>query len=112
MTTFVPPIVDPAVKTASAGNVPERYRLGPSFVPKSRYIDPEFLALEYERLFTKTWLNACRLEEIEQVGDYVEYTIGDQSIIVVRTSQDEVKAFHNACRHRGTALVRGKGRVG
>src|SRR4051812_40755723 len=42
--------------------VPERYRLGDAFVPKSRYLDPEFQQLEVVRLFTKTWLMACRLE--------------------------------------------------
>ena len=33
---------------------------------------------------------ACRLEEIPGVGDFVEYEILDQSVIVVRTSEYEV----------------------
>jgi Asp-tRNA(Asn)/Glu-tRNA(Gln) amidotransferase A subunit family amidase len=41
--------------------VPERYRLGEAFVPKGRYLDREFLELELERVFTRTWLMACRL---------------------------------------------------
>ena len=51
---------------------------------------------------------ACRLEEIPNVGDYVEYTILDKSVIVVRAN-DGVKAFHNACRHRGVRLANGPG---
>ena len=51
---------------------------------------------------------ACRLEEIPAVGDAVEYEILDQSVIVVRTDDGEVRAFQNACRHRGVKLVDGR----
>ena len=51
--------------------VPERYRLGEAFVPKGRYLDAEFQQLEVDRLFTKTWLMACRLEDLPGVGSYV-----------------------------------------
>jgi len=94
-----------------AEEVPDRWRLGPAFVPKGRYTDPEFLALELERLFPRSWLNACRWDEVERVGDYVDFEIGGQSIVVVRTDQG-LKAYFNACRHRGTRLVQGQGRIG
>jgi glycine betaine catabolism A len=99
------------VWTAVDVKVPEKWRLGPAFVPKGRYTDPEFLQLELERLFPRVWLNACRFDEVERVGDYVEFEIGDQSIIVVRT-EDGLRAYFNACRHRGTRLVQGQGRIG
>jgi Ring hydroxylating alpha subunit (catalytic domain)/Rieske [2Fe-2S] domain len=51
---------------------------------------------------------ACRLEQIEKVGEWVEYKNLGKSVIVVRTP-DGVKAFHNACRHRGVQLVKGHG---
>ncbi len=92
-------------------DVPLRWRLGPAFVPKGRYIDREFLDLELERLFPRTWLNACRVDEVEQVGQYVDFEIGGQSIVVVRTDAG-LKAYFNSCRHRGTRLVHGQGRIG
>lgn len=98
-------------RTALDLDVPERWRLGPSFVPKGRYTDPEFLRLEIERLFPKTWLNACRFDEVERIGDYVDFEICGQSIVVVRTEQG-LRAYYNACRHRGTRLVQGRGRIG
>ena len=94
-----------------AEDVPDRWRLGSAFVPKGRYTDPEFLGLELERLFPRTWLNACRWDEVERVGDYVDFEIGGQSIVVVRTDKG-LKAYFNACRHRGTRLVQGQGRIG
>jgi len=100
-----------ARSTAPDLDVPERWRLGSAYVPKGRYTDADFLQLEIERLFPKTWLNACRFDEVERVGDYVDFEIGDQSIVVVRTDQG-LRAYFNACRHRGTRLVQGQGRIG
>ena len=51
---------------------------------------------------------ACRLEEIPNVGDFAEYEILDQSVIVLRT-EDGARAFQNACRHRGVQVVKGRG---
>jgi len=95
-----------------AEKVPEKYRLSRGFIPKSRYLDPEFQALEFDRLFTRTWLMVCREEELARVGSYVEYELGAYSIVVIRDSADSIKAYYNSCRHRGTRLVEGCGRVG
>lgn len=81
----------------------------PESIPAARYFDPEFFALEAERLWPRVWQMACRLEEIPQVGDYVEYEILGRSVIVVRTGPERVEAFHNACRHRGMRLIEGRG---
>ncbi len=92
--------------------VPEKYRLGEAFVPKGRYIDAEFMQLELDKVFSRTWLMACREEELPGVGSYVEFRIGAHSILVVRESVDSIRAYYNACRHRGTRLAEGRGRVG
>jgi phenylpropionate dioxygenase-like ring-hydroxylating dioxygenase large terminal subunit len=81
----------------------------PDRIPKQRYYDPEFYALETELFWPRVWQMACRLEEIPKPGDFVEYEIGDQSVIVVRLDGDNVRAYHNACRHRGVKLVEGNG---
>ncbi|MFB9781290.1 aromatic ring-hydroxylating oxygenase subunit alpha [Rhodococcus baikonurensis] len=63
-------------------------------------------------MFTRTWQIACRVEELRDVGCFVEYEIGKFSILLVRESKTQIRAYHNACRHRGTRLARGRGRVG
>lgn len=79
----------------------------PDRIPKQRYYDPEFFAMEAELFWPRVWQMACRLEEIPRPGDVVEYEILDQSIIVVRGDDLGVRAYHNACRHRAVKLVEG-----
>jgi phenylpropionate dioxygenase-like ring-hydroxylating dioxygenase large terminal subunit len=80
----------------------------PERIPAKRYYDEAFFRLENELFWPRVWQMACRLEEIPEVGDWVEYRILDKSVIVVRTKSG-VKAFHNACRHRGVQLATGHG---
>lgn len=81
----------------------------PDLIPAARYYDPDFFALEKDRFWTRTWQMACRLEEIPRVGDWVEYECLGRSVIVARVGEDEIRGYHNACRHRGTQLASGRG---
>src|SRR5512139_483642 len=76
----------------------------PERIPTKRYYDEEFYRLECERLWPHVWQMACRLEQIPEVGDWIEYNNLGKSVIIVRTKSG-VKAFHNACRHRGVQLT-------
>jgi len=78
-------------------------------VSKERYVSREFFDLEMAKLWPRVWQMACREEEVRDVGDFLEYLIGDQSILIVRSDVDTIKAYHNSCRHRGTRLATGTG---
>jgi phenylpropionate dioxygenase-like ring-hydroxylating dioxygenase large terminal subunit len=73
-------------------------------VPIERYTSRAFHDLEVERLWRRVWQMACREEEIPEVGDHVVYEIAADSLIVVRAAPGEIRAFHNACLHRGRLL--------
>jgi nitrite reductase/ring-hydroxylating ferredoxin subunit len=80
-------------------------------LPRERYTTREFLDWEMEALWPKVWQVACREEEVAGVGDYVEYLIGDQSIVLTRHAEGEggIRGFYNTCLHRGTKLADGCG---
>jgi nitrite reductase/ring-hydroxylating ferredoxin subunit len=78
--------------------------LGDQDISTDRYIDPAFTKAEFERLWTRTWQMACREEHIPEVGDYYVYDVGAYSFIVTRVTKDEIRAYFNACLHRGTKL--------
>ncbi|HWS44523.1 MAG TPA: aromatic ring-hydroxylating dioxygenase subunit alpha [Acidimicrobiia bacterium] len=79
------------------------------FVPKERYTTRAFADLEHERLWPRVWQIACREEELPAPGDFVEYTIGDETIAIVRGAGGALHAFHNACLHRGRRIIEGCG---
>jgi phenylpropionate dioxygenase-like ring-hydroxylating dioxygenase large terminal subunit len=93
----------------TAGEITPMLVRDDGFVPKERYLSRAFLDLEMDRLWPRVWQIACREEEIRQPGDYLEYTVGDQSILVVRSEPDVITAHCNACLHRGTRLAAGRG---
>jgi phenylpropionate dioxygenase-like ring-hydroxylating dioxygenase large terminal subunit len=80
----------------------------PERIPAKRYYDEDFYRLENERLWPHVWQMACRLEQIPEVGDFITYENLGKSVVVVRTKAG-VKAYHNACRHRGVKLAEGHG---
>ena len=78
--------------------------LGSDDLDVDRYICPDYAAREAEHMWTKVWQMACREEEIPEVGDHIVYDIVDYSFIVVRTGEEDFRAYYNSCLHRGTQL--------
>jgi len=85
---------------------------GSGDLPKTRYTSAEFAALEAQYMWSRTWQMACHEDDISVRGSHVVYDVADESLIVTRTSDGSIKAFHNACLHRGTKLRDSDGRVG
>ena len=69
------------------------------------YISEDYARAERDKLWRKVWQQVGRLEEIPEVGSYLTYDILDDSIVVVRTAPDQIRAFYNVCSHRGRRLV-------
>jgi phenylpropionate dioxygenase-like ring-hydroxylating dioxygenase large terminal subunit len=70
-----------------------------------RYYDPGFMAREWDRLWTRTWLIAAIETDIPEPGDYSVFRLGRESIIIVRQQDGSVKAMYNVCAHRGNQIV-------
>jgi nitrite reductase/ring-hydroxylating ferredoxin subunit len=77
----------------------------PLTIPVEAYISEEYARAERDQLWAKVWQQVERVEEIPNVGDFLTYEILDDSIIVVRTAPDTIRAYHNVCAHRGRRLV-------
>jgi phenylpropionate dioxygenase-like ring-hydroxylating dioxygenase large terminal subunit len=92
------------------GSWTEQYpELGTAPVDYTDSIDPEFYRAEQEAIFKRCWLNVGRVERIPRTGSYFTKEIAaageGTSVIVVKTADGTVKAYHNLCRHRGNKLV-------
>ncbi|MFC0590231.1 aromatic ring-hydroxylating dioxygenase subunit alpha [Novosphingobium aquiterrae] len=71
------------------------------------YSDPEFHALELERIFRPSWQIVCHVSEVAAPGDYRTIDYCGESVVVIRGDDGAVRAFTNVCRHRAMRLVEG-----
>jgi phenylpropionate dioxygenase-like ring-hydroxylating dioxygenase large terminal subunit len=85
--------------------------LGADDLPVDVYLSADYHRREVEGLWRKVWQIAGRVEDVARPGDSFVYDIGDDSLIVLRTQGGELRAFHNACLHRGTRLRDESGRL-
>ena len=70
-----------------------------------RYYDPAFAEAEWSHVFSKSWLLACPVSDVREVGDFAKFDIGRESFIIVRGEDGNVHAHYNVCSHRGSQLV-------
>ena len=78
-------------------------RLVPGFsLERALHLDPEVYRLELERIWRPAWLFAAHTAELRRPGERAVFDVGDDSVLIVRGEDGEVRAFHNLCRHRGT----------
>lgn len=71
------------------------------------YRDADFLAVEREVIFRRSWQIVCHLNDIPNQGDYHSLDFLGESVIVLRGDDGQVRAFHNFCRHRAARLLDG-----
>jgi glycine betaine catabolism A len=70
------------------------------------YTSDEIFDLDVAAIFAKHWLFSAAECEIPEAGDYLTIDIGPYSVIILRDDDEEIRAFHNVCRHRGSRLVK------
>jgi Rieske 2Fe-2S family protein len=80
------------------------YRPGAHTMPGEYYTSPAILAEETERIFAQSWICAGRSSRVPNRGDYFLRTVSGESVIIVRGSDNELRALYNVCRHRGTRI--------
>jgi glycine betaine catabolism A len=75
-------------------------------MPTRLYTDPAQYELERERIFRRAWLMLGRVERIPKPGDFFvkEIAIFKTSIIVARSEDGKIRAFHNVCSHRANVV--------
>ncbi|HKY90824.1 MAG TPA: SRPBCC family protein [Nevskiaceae bacterium] len=78
-------------------------------IPRRRYLDPAFFALELEHVWRKTWLLVAHETEVPDVGSYRLLDFLEMApVFLVRGKDRTVRAFLNSCQHRGATVLRAK----
>jgi phenylpropionate dioxygenase-like ring-hydroxylating dioxygenase large terminal subunit len=79
-------------------------------IPFDWYSDPSVLRHERERIFRRVWQYAGRVDQVAEPGAFFTCDLGGVPIVVVRGEDDELRAFLNVCRHRGSLVCEGEGK--
>ena len=97
--------LDPSLLTAEELTSIRREYRGASLLPKRAYHDPAILDWERANIVRRDWIMVAREEDAPDPGTYVLVELDDDPLIVVRGRDGVLRAFHNICRHRGTAVA-------
>jgi Rieske 2Fe-2S family protein len=81
-----------------------RTALGATMLPQEYYTSDSIFQAEMETLFSKQWIYAGLQSRIVEAGAYFLFAIGNESLIITRDREGEVRAFFNICRHRGARV--------
>ncbi|MEZ4300347.1 MAG: SRPBCC family protein [Polyangiaceae bacterium] len=73
-------------------------------IPKERYFDPAYMALEWERMWTRVWLMGPHVSDLPTPGSFVTSDLGPESILFSRQDDGRPRAYYNVCQHRGNRL--------
>lgn len=73
-------------------------------LPSSWYQREDIYQLEREHIFMREWVCVGREEELPEPGDHRVLDVYGESILLLRNSEGNLRAFYNVCRHRGARL--------
>ena len=78
--------------------------------PVEHYVSQERFELEVN-LIRQHYTVYCPSASLTESGSYVARDVGGVPILVVRGEDGHVRAFKNACRHRGVQVAEGSGQT-
>lgn len=71
---------------------------------REEYVSDEHFTREMESVYGSTWCFAGLSQELSHVGDRLVAEVGNESILIVRNREGELRAYYNVCQHRGSQL--------
>lgn len=81
-----------------------RATVGAKSLPQKYFVSPDVFADEQRKIFLKEWLLVDHQSQLPSAGDFFVATVANESLIVIRDQQGQIRAFYNVCRHRGSRL--------
>jgi Rieske 2Fe-2S family protein len=69
------------------------------------YASDEVFTADLRAIFSNQWIFVASVAELPDAGDFLTINIGSSSVIVIRDDEEQVRALHNVCRHRGARIL-------
>lgn len=74
-------------------------------LPAAFYTDASTPKLDAGAVFARSWQWVCHQSQIPDAGDYIVTNIAGLPLIILRSVDGSIKAFHNVCRHRAGPIA-------
>jgi choline monooxygenase len=74
-------------------------------IPAPWYTDARIAELERKNVFGRNWQAIARLDQLEKPGQYVTANLAGEPVVVVRGSDNCLRAFFNVCRHHAMTVM-------
>ena len=71
---------------------------------KQVFWDQDVYDQEIKNIFGRSWLFLTHESMLEKNGDFITTKMAEDSVIVTRHTDGSLKAFVNACTHRGNSV--------
>jgi phenylpropionate dioxygenase-like ring-hydroxylating dioxygenase large terminal subunit len=68
------------------------------------YTRAEIFERDLERFLLGHWFCAAHVSSLPRPGDFLVVELGNESVIIVRAHEGDIKALVNVCRHRGSRV--------
>ncbi|WP_428027475.1 aromatic ring-hydroxylating oxygenase subunit alpha [Altererythrobacter sp.] len=73
-------------------------------LPQDLYVSREAYVFDTQVMLKSVWLFACTVAHVKNPGDWYRFDMANNSVIIVRGKDEEIRAFYNTCTHRGAQL--------
>jgi len=100
--------IEPIITDLTESGDPDR-ELGD--LPAAAFESREFFDFEMDAVFRRMWIPVAHVSQVSQIGDYLAVDILNESFMIVRGEDEEVRVLSRSCLHRWAALVEGWGNI-
>jgi choline monooxygenase len=74
-------------------------------IPAAWYIDQRVARIEHDHVFAGNWIAVGRTDQAATPGQFFTFDLDGEPLIVVRGTDNHLRAFYNVCRHHAAAVA-------
>jgi choline monooxygenase len=76
-----------------------------STIPAAWYVDERITRLENQQVFGGNWIAVGRIDQVAAAGQFFTFDLAGEPLVIVRGTDNKLRAFFNVCRHHAAAVV-------
>ncbi|VEU22804.1 DEKNAAC103880 [Brettanomyces naardenensis] len=80
--------------------------IGEYTLPASWWTSDKVFEFEKRSIFARSWLYTSHTSRFQKAGDYFAYNFLGWNFFLIKSTNGNIKAFHNVCRHRAYPVIR------